>query len=1407
MNAPLSAPLIESRLPLTAAQLGIWLGQQLDMDNPLYWTAEAVELHGAYDIVRLQRAIAAVLNDTEILHMRIAHDESGMPYQYRVNEVFDHVIPTLDFSEHADPRQAAWQWMQAERLCQLPDDGQPLYATTLLILGTQNCVWYLRTHHVIMDGYAYSLLLNRVADAYEANGIKSMQCASLTDIVQEDQRYQVSDGCRDSRDFWLAQLRTADHEAGTVRPLAPLSHTVIHAEVILDATDKGAIIQAAQKLGLDWVSYIIGLYAAWQMDLLGREEVRLGLPIMARLGSVSVATPCMRMNMVPLILKRPEHGSSWFDTVKQSIKAMRPHQNYRYEAMREDVRSASLSSAFRLFGSVVNIMPFEKRSQWADLRAAYHVLNAGPVEDLSMNVIPKHGGLSFEWHANSNAYSVDELHALADHMGAMIRLHAGMVCDNSSHGNNQQSTHQCTDAEMLFAWLSDQLRSLRQPFGLDGSCHQSQSLRPAIIRTEPMYAVDTLNFEQDDVLARIAQQAKIRPDHIAVSEAGGDAWTYAQLWLAVQTHASALQHAGVMPNQRVMLILPRRLATVASILAVLYVGASYIPLDPNTPILRVQQILEDEGTDIVILPSDTPLYGQLKSVPTSARIVPWQTCPDFQSEALSLASVDDWTQRPAYTIYTSGSTGRPNGVMISRASLAHFVHSANQSYQITAQDRVLQFAPLHFDASVEELFMSLCHGATLILRNDAMLDSMTAFTDACVRLRISVLDLPTAFWHEWVYGAEQLNHQAHDLRLVIVGGEAVLAEKLKYWQTQMGRSVRLLNSYGPTETTIICTLADLSAYDTALHNGSIPVGQPLAGLHAIILDEQQRALMLAASQTDEGELCICGPMVGLGYWQRDEVMAKRFIATRDEWLMNVSLAVDNPLYATTYRTGDRVRLGDDGQLYYLGRLDDELKISGHRIDPREVENALLTHPQVQQAAVIGLDLNDGSKHLTAFCVLHDAVETEPMLASFDLTFEWKKHLSRLLVEPAIPQLFYVLPQLPLNANNKIDRKALANWAHTDLQAHVSTMTNSTNPQSQLQSVVQHIWSEVLGLPSIGSHQNFFEIGGKSLQAIQVANRLRQKLQQNLSISALFRYPTIAQLSAYLAQDLACHPPENSDMFAPVLCLHSAESGGIRIENAPNLFCLHPAEGLAWCYMGLAKQFPDFNIYGLQNPLINQNIIDESSIELLDQSEWIERYAKAILTVQKGGVYHLLGWSSGGGMAHAVACRLQDLGCEVQNLVILDSYPSSTWQHAPEPTMLDAWQALLDVTGDSSYLQQLDELSIEQIQTLLQSPCSPFAGLSLKQCSALSHRALQQMQLYRTLQHPKFNGDALFFQALSIPADAPMHPQVSDWQHYIDGEISTYGIQSTHASMCRPLPLAQIGEKLAQYLHTRNTHKP
>ena len=239
MNAPLSAPLIESRLPLTAAQLGIWLGQQLDMDNPLYWTAEAVELHGAYDIVRLQRAIAAVLNDTEILHMRIAHDESGMPYQYRVNEVFDHVIPTLDFSEHADPRQAAWQWMQAERLCQLPDDGQPLYATTLLILGTQNCVWYLRTHHVIMDGYAYSLLLNRVADAYEANGIKSMQCASLTDIVQEDQRYQVSDGCRDSRDFWLAQLRTADHEAGTVRPLAPLSHTVIHAEVILDASVDG----------------------------------------------------------------------------------------------------------------------------------------------------------------------------------------------------------------------------------------------------------------------------------------------------------------------------------------------------------------------------------------------------------------------------------------------------------------------------------------------------------------------------------------------------------------------------------------------------------------------------------------------------------------------------------------------------------------------------------------------------------------------------------------------------------------------------------------------------------------------------------------------------------------------------------------------------------------------------------------------------------------------------------------------------------------------------------------------------------------------------------------------------------------------------------------------------------------
>jgi amino acid adenylation domain-containing protein len=266
----------------------------------------------------------------------------------------------------------------------------------------------------------------------------------------------------------------------------------------------------------------------------------------------------------------------------------------------------------------------------------------------------------------------------------------------------------------------------------------------------------------------------------------------------------------------------------------------------------------------------------------------------------------------AYVIHTSGSTGTPNGVAVGRRALARFVAGATARYGVTDTDRVLQFAPLHFDASVEEIFLTLCAGATLVVRNPRMLDSMADFVACCAEYRITVLDLPTAFWHELAYAELPM---PPSVRTVVIGGEAALPERVARWHRAVGPAVRLLNTYGPTEATVVATVADLRP---GCHGA--PIGRPLPGVRCAVVD---------------GELYLLGGCLADGYLHRPELTAARFGRIGTE---------------RAYRTGDLVRLGTDGQLHFAGRVDDQVKISGHRVDPAEVEAVLAAQPGVAEVA-------------------------------------------------------------------------------------------------------------------------------------------------------------------------------------------------------------------------------------------------------------------------------------------------------------------------------------------------------------------------------------------------------------------------------------------------------------------------
>jgi len=507
----------------------------------------------------------------------------------------------------------------------------------------------------------------------------------------------------------------------------------------------------------------------------------------------------------------------------------------------------------------------------------------------------------------------------------------------------------------------------------------------AVAGTDSMVILEgsPLPAPPEPVLDLIAANARTTPARIALIH-GAAALTYGELDAAVAERAAQLTGQGAGPGRLVAIRQPRGIDALVTILATLRTGAAYLPLDPGAPTARNAAILADARGVQLSEANGCEADGQaLLDLLTERGALP-----------LDGPGAGDGV---AYVIYTSGSTGTPNGVVVGHEALAHFVAGATRAYDIGPDDRVLQFAPLHFDASVEEVFVTLCAGGTLVIRTDDLLD-VPALLAGCAAHGITVLDLPTAYWHELAYALDTgVARLPESLRTVIIGGEAALPERVARWRQAVGARVRLLNTYGPTEATVVATVADLSTWE----GDGVPIGLPLPGVRAALV---------------EGELWLLGGGLARGYLGRPALTERRFTALGG---------------VPAYRTGDLVCVREDGQLGYQGRIDDEVKISGHRIDPAAVESVLLQHPAIREAAVVVQRLADGTKRLAAYITAGAsgaaaaADTTAAATAGSPLTVAAvREHLAAHLPPPAVPGTICVVGALPRTSTGKIDRNLL-----------------------------------------------------------------------------------------------------------------------------------------------------------------------------------------------------------------------------------------------------------------------------------------------------------------------------------------------------------------------------------------------
>jgi amino acid adenylation domain-containing protein len=563
----------------------------------------------------------------------------------------------------------------------------------------------------------------------------------------------------------------------------------------------------------------------------------------------------------------------------------------------------------------------------------------------------------------------------------------------------------------------------------------------------------------------VAAQAARIPNAVALTFAGREL-RYAELEAWANQLAHQLVARGVGPEVRVGLVARRSPELVLGALAVLKAGGAYVPLDPNSPRERKAYVLADAGVKVVL--TQPALSAELAGHGLEIlELQPLESSPAPRGLAPHESAVGP--ENLAYVIYTSGSTGRPKGVLVPHRGVCNLARAQARAFGVEEGTRVLQFSSSAFDAAASELFVTLAAGGTLVLASEATLRPEVGLGTLLRERQVQVVTLPPSVLA--VMPPEGLE----GLRTVVSAGEALPAETAARWA--VGR--RLINAYGPTEVAVCATLGEWEGAP-----GRPPIGRPMAGRRAYVLDEALRPLPVGV----EGELYVGGPGLARGYLGQAALTAECFVPD----------PFSGEPGARMYRTGDRVRWLPDGQLDFLGRRDTQVKLRGYRIEPGEVEAVLAEHPSVLTAAVVAREDTPGELRLVAYVVARE--KPGPSAEALRVS------LGERLPDFMVPAAFVSMEALPLNTSGKVDRRALpAPEAPQSSSAFVA-------PRTPTEGALARLWQEVLGLKQVGVHERFLDLGGHSLTAMRFLSRLRAQMGVSLSFRDLLRAATIEKLA-------------------------------------------------------------------------------------------------------------------------------------------------------------------------------------------------------------------------------------------------------------------------------------------------------
>ncbi|WP_329415164.1 amino acid adenylation domain-containing protein [Nocardia vinacea] len=811
--------------------------------------------------------------------------------------------------------------------------------------------------------------------------------------------------------------------------------------------------------------------------------------------------------------------------------------------------------------------------------------------------------------------------------------------------------------------------------------------------------------------------------------------------------ARVLIDMGIGPEAMVAVALPRCIDAVIAVWAVAKSGGAFVQIDPTHPRDRITRILTDSGA-AVGLTRDT--YRE--QLPDTLE---WLALDDPAFVAMTAetdpAAIDDAEratplrpEHPAYLIYTSGSTGTPKGVVVTHTGIANLAAEIRERFGLTPASRMLAAAAPTFDVSILEWFSATAAGATLVVAPASVV------AGAALAELINAEHVTHAALTPTVLASLHAD-DVGTLDTLILGGETCPPDLAAQWTP--GRTV--LNAYGATETTIVsCGHAPL----TTTTGGPVTIGGPVLGFTAVVLDRRLRPVPAGVV----GELYVSGPGLARGYHRQSATTAARFIP--DPY---------GPAGTRMYRTGDLVSWTTDRTLRFSGRSDVQLEINGHRIEPGDIEAALRAHPDIDHAAVTVRTGPNGSTQLVGYVV--------PVPRSTTDAATLTAHLATRLSTHMIPTAILTVDRMPLTPTGKVDYKALPipDWRPARFRP----------PSTALEGTVCAAFTRTLGIERVGLDDGFFTLGGNSLAAAELVARLAESTGVDVPVQWIFTDPTPESLARRIdmrRRGLDEHDP--GDALSVLLPLRAA-------GNEPPLFCVHPAIGLAWGFSGLVQHLdPDRPVYGVQSPAFSEAAAE---FETLDQLA--ARYVQEIRAVQPHGPYHLLGYSLGGTIAHAIAVQLRGDGESVATLAMMDTrVVTADTVRVPTPSIaqLLAEFAGLDVPPGAA------DLTAAAAAELLHRQGGLFTAVTPEHLVILHDDYTRLVDLTWNHRPTPFDGDLIYFSAAAHTDDGPS-PALA-WHNLINGRITDHHIPVRHERMIEPESLRAIGLVLTEHFRSAGT---